>query len=198
MKIPQNYNVYIFDLDNTLYRETDYLFPAFNQIGDYVFHKTGIKSSEIARYLQDEFISEGRKNLFDKLIEKFSLDKIAVQELLQVLRNAETGTIILYQDAYDTLLSLKNLNKKIAIITNGTVQQQKNKIAHIEWKELNGYIDFVFSDETERKPSPKSINLYLVSNRISHDEVVFVGDGIEDERAATSAGIKFIKSFFKG
>lgn len=198
MKIPQNYNVYIFDLDNTLYRETDYLFPAFSQIGDYIFHKTGIESSDIARFLRDEFISEGRKHLFDKLIEKFSLNRIAVQELLHVLRTANPGTIFLYGDAYDTLLSLKTMNKKIAIITNGTVQQQKNKIAHIDWKELNGYIDFVFSDETERKPSPESINQYLEKNSIRPDEAVFVGDSIEDEHAATSAGISFIKSFFKG
>lgn len=198
MNLPETFSHYLFDLDNTLYRETDYLFPAFKEIAGIIASKTDRDAEEMARYLRVEFNQTGRKHLLNKMIEKFSITDTSITEMLHIMRTVNPGQIRMYADAYRTLIQLKNKNKKLAVITNGTVQQQKNKINHIEWGDLDGSIEFIFADETERKPSPASLNLYLKNHDLRNDQVVFIGDGVEDERAASSAKILFIKSMFKG
>ena len=45
-----------------------------------------------------------------------------------------------------------------------------------------------------RKPSPGMLNLAILENEINPDEVLYVGDHIEDKLAAENACISFIWS----
>ena len=47
-----------------------------------------------------------------------------------------------------------------------------------------------------RKPSPGMLNLAMLENEISSDEVLYVGDRIEDKLAAENACIPFVWSSF--
>ena len=57
--------VLIFDLDNTIYKERDFLFLAYQKIANTLFKK---KESEVFDFLTTEFLEKGRSCLFDKLV----------------------------------------------------------------------------------------------------------------------------------
>ncbi len=196
--LPPNYKAYLFDLDNTLYRETDYLYAAYGKIAGLISEKSNIDQNNIKEFLIAEFEKAGRKDLFDKMILKFNVKNVSTCDCLEILRTVNGVKIDLYADAYRDLVELKSSGKKLCIITNGNVRQQKNKVRLIDWKDLDGSLEFVYSNETERKPSPVSILEHINKNRIDKKDAVFIGDGAEDEQAAKAAGIGFIKSDYKG
>jgi hypothetical protein len=85
-------------------------------------------SPEVNKFLIDEFTKNGRQHLFDKLIENFKLEKTFIKDALFILRN--------YEIDYNLELSFMGLSlrhslfynkKKITILTNCNVEQQKNR-----------------------------------------------------------------------
>jgi putative hydrolase of the HAD superfamily len=198
MEFPFKYSAYLFDLDNTLYNESDYLFPAYRQIADMISKRTEGNVDEITQFLIDQFSTSGREKLFDLLFSRFNITDVSVDECLHVLRNANPGKLELYTIAYDTLIKLKNNGKILAVITNGNVEQQKNKVRCIDWKGLDKCIEFIFANATEKKPSPATINYFLGKHSVLASDVLFVGDGKEDEKAANAAGVDFMFTNFIG
>jgi HAD superfamily hydrolase (TIGR01662 family) len=198
MEIPLTFKAYLFDLDNTLYDERDYLFPAYHEIGNLAETAENRNQREIAGYLIETFQREGRTNLFDKMISAFDLKTISLDDCLRVMRNLKPGgTIKLFPGVITLLKELFEKNKIVAVVTNGNVEQQKNKVRLIDWLGLDKGIEFIYANEHGKKPSPASIQYFLNAFSISPSEAVYVGDSEEDSGAARAAGVRFIKSEFR-
>ena len=68
MKSLENYTTIIFDLDNTLYNEIEYLSRAYKFIGNKISEcNKQFLSQDIYIFLIEEFKSKGRKNIYQKL-----------------------------------------------------------------------------------------------------------------------------------
>jgi len=183
----------IFDLDNTIYRETDYLFPAYHAIGVHVSGKDNIDASAAGQFLENHFLKSGRKNLFDNFIQHFNIRNTGVEEMMNILRtNQPEEKIEIFPSVMKMLDALILQQKKIFVLTNGNPQQQRNKIACIEWGGIFNDITFIFADEIKRKPSPESIEYIIKKYELRHGDVLMIGDDISDEEAAKDAGIHFI------
>lgn len=186
------YRAYIFDLDDTLYKETDYLFSAYKQIAAYINQKYGIDAEEIFLYLQERFLECGRRNIFDKMDKHFGIEAGNIGEYLEILRSHQpSGKIPLFYEMKKLLYWLIKMKKQIFVLTNGNVQQQKNKIKHIDWAGIND-INFVFANEIEPKPSPKAVELIMNENNISKRDIVLIGDSYVDRMCARNAEIDFV------
>ena len=66
----------IFDLDNTIYLETDFLFRVYNEIS-----KTSLNTNPkiVYEFLKKTFLNEGRNNLFNKLENLFPTESFSVE-----------------------------------------------------------------------------------------------------------------------
>jgi HAD superfamily hydrolase (TIGR01549 family) len=184
---------YIFDLDNTLYPEKDYLYQIYYMIGQFVEYQETYEHDKITKFLIDEFEKEGRGRLFDKLIERFSLDASYMENFLRLMRTARLPLkLILFNEMEELLNELVNNKKQIFILTNGTPQQQFNKIMQMEWKGLQHSIRCYFCDEIARKPAPDSMYHLLEENNLKPEDVLFIGDSEEDRICALEAGVEYI------
>jgi HAD superfamily hydrolase (TIGR01549 family) len=187
-----SYQCIVFDLDNTLYNEKDYLFAAYIEVDKYLNQKYNIKPKDAFQFLVDRFNRFGRKNLFNKLIKQYNLPEETISDLLVLLRNVKIiQKIELFPEMEELLVLLKKNEKQLYILTNGNVNQQKNKIDQIDWKGVSN-ICFRFANEIEPKPSPKGINRILSDHNLSNNEIVFIGDSHEDEECATNANVDFV------
>ena len=183
----------IFDLDNTIYRETDYLFPAYHAIGIHVAEKDNIDAPDAGEFLINNFLKSGRKNLFDKFIQHFNIRNTGIEEMMNILRtNKPEEKIEIFPGIRKILDTLLLQQKKIFVLTNGNPSQQRNKIACIDWGKIFNDITFVFADEIKRKPSPESVEFILKKHELDTANVLLIGDDISDEEAAKTAGIHFI------
>lgn len=181
------YQLYIFDLDNTLYSENDYLFGAYEAIA------TALGKKEAGDFLKTTFLKEGRSNLFDKLVKEFSLDSDAMVSSLDILRTYNPqNKLSAYPDLVQLLDKLKSEGKQLALLTNGTPQQQQNKIKNIT-PALEDYFPFiVLANEIEKKPSPKAVYHILEQTGIAKEDSLMIGDDKNDEVTAINAAVDFI------
>lgn len=187
------FSLYIFDLDNTIYQEEDYLFQGYSSIAEYF---TKIDSSrnttKLLQILKNIYQTEGRDQLFNKFLKTINLDDSHIAICLNILRTFDPGEKILIYSIVRTLLSyLINKKKIIYVLTNGNTLQQKNKIKNIDWAGLDKSINFVFANESEPKPSPAGVEYILNISGIEKNKAVMIGDSETDHNCAKNSGITF-------
>lgn len=110
----------IFDLDDTLMYEIDYLKSAYREIASIVDEKNQERLYEdmFSRYERGE-------NVFEFLNVQYS--KFEIKDLLEIYRN-HFPNVHLNDHAEELLLNLKNQGYKIGLITDGRAVTQRNKL----------------------------------------------------------------------
>jgi len=167
-KLNKNYlnkfSIIIFDLDNTLFKELDYLKFAYSDIAKKIVQRyNSLKKSEITNFLVKSFEIYGRSNLYQRLIQQFKID-FTLDEFLTSLRNVKIPQDSIKINPLIKNFIINNIDKfKFCIATNGNPIQQKNKIKSIAlpFKE-NFYILYCdLLGEDKKKPSPVFISNIL-------------------------------------
>jgi putative hydrolase of the HAD superfamily len=198
MKKLEKYTTIIFDLDNTLYNEIEYLSRAYTFIGNKISQiNEHILPQDIAIYLIEEFKINGRKNIYEKLKTKFNVNNYSLSNFLHDLRNVQiTENSIQINDEYYKFI-LESINKyNFFIATNGNKIQQKNKFRSVNIPHKNHFI-IIYCDSLgvdKRKPSPFFINYISKKFHIGLNDMIFIGDSDEDFRAAANGKIDFLKA----
>jgi phosphoglycolate phosphatase-like HAD superfamily hydrolase len=188
-----NYSTFIFDLDNTLYDEIDYLFQGYKKISEYVEVRYKISSVIVEKFMILEFINNGRQNLFDVVLRHFNLPKHEIENFLQIIRTISIFPKIKLRKTYYTYLKkLNSYNKNLFILTNGNPLQQSNKIKCIDWEGIDKYIKVYFANLYEPKPSAKSLEALIKENNIEKKFCLMIGDQITDKECAFNANIDFL------
>ncbi len=189
-----NFSLYIFDLDNTIYKEEDYLFQAYKAIAARFAEILPDQSkNELFRILKDLYLKKGREKLFDKFLKIVCLDNSYLPDCLKILRSfVPEKPLEINNKVKKVLTSLKRREKSVFILTNGNIVQQKNKIKHIQWDELDKQIGFVFANEIEPKPSPAGVFHILKITGIQVEKTIFIGDSDIDQACAQNSGIRYL------
>lgn len=158
----------IFDLDDTLYPEKEYVRSGYKAIADYL----GMPETE--EKLWQYFVNGDCA--IDKLVEECEL-KVDKKELLSVYRN-HMPQIELYDGVLELIEKLLSMKVKVGIITDGRVEGQKNKLEALG---LNKHIDdIIITDELGgtqfRKPNDISYRIIQNRWRIPFAQIIYVGD----------------------
>lgn len=180
------YENIIFDLDNTIYDENEYLFACYNAI------ENNICIKGVSDFLRNQFLAAGRKNLFDLCIQHFKLNANYKPRFLEILRtNHFQKKIPTYNYFIPLVKELLQNKKKIIVVTNGNVEQQKNKIQQIEWNELDENIHFVYANMYKPKPNIDSFIEVQQNFEIDKRKTIFIGDSEVDCEYAKNLDIDF-------
>lgn len=158
----------IFDLDDTLYSEKQYV-------------RSGYK--KLAKLLGDESLTERLWSYFEK--GKSAIDEV-LNELGCMKRKAEclemyrehVPEITLYDGVTDLILELKSKGIKVGIITDGRVSRQKKKIQALGLDKLID--DIIITDSLGgvqfRKPCDIAFRIMMTKWRLNPADIVYVGD----------------------
>jgi HAD superfamily hydrolase (TIGR01549 family) len=189
-----SFSLFIFDLDNTIYNEEDYLFQAYKEIADRLAGLyPSLDSKQLFFKMKEIYNKEGREKLFDKFLLKFKIDDSHLLECLQILRSFNPAKPLeINSYSKQILKELQERDKKIFVLTNGNAEQQKNKIRHISWDGLDKKISFVFAAEFEPKPSPTGVYYILKSAGTGKRNTIFVGDSDSDKYCAINSGVIYL------
>jgi putative hydrolase of the HAD superfamily len=188
------FSLFIFDLDNTIYNEEEYLFQAYTAICNrFEAPENGYDRRSLLKLMMKIFREEGRDKLFDKFLSASGLGLSNLPECLKILRSfSPERQIPLFPKTEKILKYLIEQDRKIFVLTNGNPAQQKNKIRSLLWNNLDNKISFILANEIEPKPSPAGIFHILEITGIEKDKTLFVGDSPIDRECASEGGIQFI------
>ena len=144
----QKNRVVVFDLDDTLYKEHDYLLSAFREIAALVESRYGLSPG-----VDDQMIRWWQKdeNVFQQLIEAYKL-KLSVGDLLTVYRSHVPA--ICLDEATKHLLDRLQRHTVLGVITDGRSLTQRHKVEALGLTTYMDEHDILISEETGyEKPS---------------------------------------------
>ena len=175
----------IFDLDDTLYSEKDYVRSGYKAVAEYL----GISDAAGKLWI---YFEQGRPAIDEYLAEIGMEDKKT--ECLNVYRE-NIPEIELYEGASELIGKLRAKGIKVGIITDGRVNGQKNKISALGLEELVD--DIIITDELGGRQfrKPNDISFRIMQNRwkLPFEQLVYIGDNPnKDFQAPEQLGMRTI------
>lgn len=182
--------VVCFDLDDTLYKEIDYLKSAYREISNYAAeHCDGCSDSPmiLAAKAYDEMITTYNNggNAFECLNRFLGLN-LPIGEYLQIYRNHKPN-ISLSEDTVHVFDMLQANGYIIGLITDGRSVQQRNKIEALGLNRWIANENIVISEEFgSEKPSPTNYEFFMKRYPECKD-FTYVGDNLQKDFIAPNA-----------
>jgi putative hydrolase of the HAD superfamily len=176
----QNKRAIVFDLDNTLYDETDYfynvLFIFCQKIDKTLYTKALIDLYEIIRPFSKDIFTDLLKG-----VDLYSDENKDELFNIYVNINVKEG-IKIDKSALEFIIKLKKKNMKLGLLTNGILKAQKNKIKMLN---ISDYFDeIVYAREFGKDfEKPHNISFEAIANRLneSFNALIFIGDNPETD-----------------
>lgn len=159
--------VIVFDLDDTLYDEIDFVKSGFAAVADYIGENRELHFS----WMWETFLKNGSGTIFNQLLETFEIHS-TLQELIDVYRY-HTPDIFLSSDAKN-LLSVARSIAKTALITDGNAQTQITKYNALG---LDQWIDFPVFTALYDTSKPNPLPFKMVMEHFNGDnKFIYIAD----------------------
>ena len=157
---------YVFDLDDTLYKEIDFVKSAYNYIVKYVFLRYNIDLSEFIDYAISKNL-----NFFDLIHSNCDID-LDITTFLELYR-FHVPNIKLDSETKELFKILNREKIKYSIITDGRSISQRNKLNALSLSDRVSTI--VISQETGHE-KPHKYNFDIIQKKYSNSTFIYVGD----------------------
>ena len=166
----------VFDLDDTLYPEEQFILSGFCQVAEHLGRK-GLVANDFFHHLEQVYRKGVRGKIFDEALTLVGIKPglQLIQEMLHVYRS-HTPNIKLFPDAGE-ILSMLSAKFVLGLLSDGYLGVQINKFEALGIRHY--FHAVVFSDRFGReywKPNPKPYQAVLDQLGIAPDEALYVAD----------------------
>ena len=181
----------VFDLDDTLYGEKEYVKSGYKAVG-----KAFPQIPNMAEKLWQAF--QLGKPAIDYVLESEGLLQTEVKEKCLKIYRQHIPEIHLYESVEDIFNRLLQQGKMLGVITDGRPEGQRNKIKSLNLEKWISHI--IVTDElggiAYRKPCPIAFENMQRAMNVSFSKMVYIGDNVnKDFIAPTQLGMRCI--YFK-
>ncbi len=160
-----NKKTIVFDLDDTLIKEIDYLKSAFHEIANFVdCNDINLFDQMLNWYLV-------KQNVFENIQDRFS--KINIQDLKNIYRN-HFPDFDSNSKNRQLLIDLKQKKIKLGLISDGFSKTQRNKLKALAIEDL---FDLIIISEEFGSEKP-NINNFEIFHQFETQEYFYVADNI--------------------
>ncbi len=167
----------VFDLDDTLFRERDYVRSGFAAVADALRGRLGTRA-EYERWMWRRFASGKTRDVFDALSRHYrlGLSPARIAELVEVYRR-HSPAIRPCRGVTGLLERLRRRHLRLALLTDGYLPAQQLKLDALG---LAGWFDaIVLAERLGRdawKPSPRGFHAVRRKLRTPHHACAYVAD----------------------
>ena len=172
----------IFDLDDTLYSEKEYVRSGYKAVSDYLG----------GRYEEKLWnIFEAGKPAIDELLKELGRES-EMDKVLSVYRSHKPD-IPLYPGVAEMMEGLKARGVKVGIITDGRPEGQRNKLEALGLDVDDAIVTDELGGVQFRKPCDIAFRIMMTRWRLNPADIVYVGDNpVKDFQAPQQLGMKSI------
>ncbi len=183
-----NIKAIIFDLDDTLYDCSGTLVVRGRRQVAKTIAKLINYSEEEAYQLQLDMEEKYgvKTNIYEKIASHYHLPGTYAQELLEEFVHIDISDISVFPDVIETLKRLKAQGYRLVLVTFGDKEIQRKKIDVLGLN--NRYFDdIVITERNKSQPKKASFQEIMKRYNLQAEEVICVGDKIDDELAASKS-----------
>lgn len=172
----------IFDLDDTLISEIDYIKSGYMHVAKVFQQRYGLQYETCYNDLLSIF-NESPQKVFNRLLTKYRIDYTSetIMEIVNQYRQ-HYPKITYYSDVQPCIQMLKDRGILTGIITDGYAFGQRKKLDALNAELL--FDEIIITDELGRnywKPHPKAYELMSLKLNVAFDEMIYVGDNPEKD-----------------
>ncbi|RKR85443.1 FMN phosphatase YigB (HAD superfamily) [Mucilaginibacter gracilis] len=191
--IDKRKKAFVFELDNVLYPEKDYLLQVYYLFASFLEYKEMLDAQVLTKLMTQTFETEGAEYVFNRVQQRFNVDGQYRYNFDLLHQTARLPLkLLLYQQALSLLQDIVVDRKQLFILTNGNPLQQLNKIKQTEWHGLEQYLVCYFADEIKAKPEPDALHYILKQHNLERRDIVMVGNSQTDKLCAEASGVDFV------
>ena len=166
--------IVVFDLDDTLYEEIQFVKGGFQAVAKLLSHKLHINEKKINIRLMQILLKFGRGKVFNQLLKENNIKNLSlIKKCLSVYRS-HSPKIKLYKDA-KKLISTMNMNPYIVTDGNKIVQKRKIKFLNLENKVKKAFVTHNYGIN-HAKPSIYCFKKIKDIENIKWQEMIYIGD----------------------
>jgi putative hydrolase of the HAD superfamily len=183
----------VFDLDDTLYREHDFVAGGFRAVAERLGLASGHRSEDIHQFMMTTLDTAGRREVMPAVLNAFPQSGLEMADVVRIYRT-HVPEIRLFV-GYEQLLTELRVHYRLGLITDGTPEVQRAKCAALHLADYFHCMVFTWEHGVEReKPHSFSFRLMLDRLDVAPAETLFIGDNYEkDCRGAHGVGMKCIQ-----
>lgn len=190
----KKYKAFIFELDDVLYPQRDYLLQVYYLFAQFMEYTEQYSASAMLDFMKECCQENGPDQLFEKTAARFDIpDKYRTNfDLLH--QNARLPLkLLLYDVLLKFLQEIVLERKQIILFTQGDPLQQLNKIRQTEWNGLESYLTVYFAEEIGRKPSYAGTDFIAEKHALNKDDLLMIGNTHLDQQCAENSKINFLQ-----
>ena len=189
-------NNFVFDLDNTLFREIEWVKSALKHCAQLVGEKFGLDREEVFTVFMEGYYERGRGKVFRLALKKLGLQNDEIEKIFPYLYyryRTHKPRLTLSPEVKSTLVEMRNRGCKLGVITDGILSAQINKYQALGLEKL---VDSVVYTEVmgydKRKPNPLPFQVMKIE--LGEEGIFYyIGDNPEkDFIGAREAGYRTI------
>ena len=183
---------FIFDLDYVLFNEDLYYFAVFEKMS--LFLNLDNEKLNLMKkfYIKNKLLS---KDMLGDILKNLKLYTPHLQEKFFEFYKTVYKPLPLYRDVKEVLFALRKKDYKLGIITNGTVEAQKNKIKCLGIGKF--FDEIVYAREFGReceKPHVKPFIEICKRLKIKPNQIAYIGDNpVTDFSGAKKVGLVTVR-----
>ena len=167
----------VFDLDDTLFLERNYVRSGFAAVGEYLRRQTGRRSA-FEQWMWRRFLAGRKDGMFDALDARFDLGlgQVGIGKLIQVYRRHRPG-IRPCRGVEAVLASLRRRRLKLGLISDGFLPAQRLKLEALGLEKY--FHKVIFTEQMGRsawKPSPRGFESIRRELGVPHAGCIYVAD----------------------
>jgi putative hydrolase of the HAD superfamily len=170
----------VFDMDDTLYYESDYVKSGMHELENWIsdkYHVSGFYDIAMSFFDTGE-----RKYIFNKTLESLRIpyDEKLIQKMIHVYRSHKPS-IKLLGDAKWVLDHIVS-KVKVGLISDGYLETQTNKVESLGLAQK--FHSIVLTDQFGRdhwKPSHKPYEQTTINLQVPHEQCMYIGDNVKKD-----------------
>lgn len=168
---------FVFDLDDTLFKEINFLKSAYRLIAKNL-------ENQIGKNIYAEMIDmrEAGLSVFDEIKSKYSFEE-SIKDIVFEYR-FHFPKIELSLGALHLLKELKQRNTAIGLITDGRSKSQRNKLKALEIEHFFNHI-LISEEFGSEKPDVRNFQFYMDNFEVN--EYIYIGDNFKKDFVTPNA-----------
>lgn len=174
----------LFDLDDTLYPEQEFVYGGLQAAAHLAAEWFKIPADELFQEFWSEF-EKGNTFIFNSVLNKLTdCSNEKIEQLINIYRKHKP-TLKLFPDAEVTLKMLNRKSICVGVITDGYEQVQKSKVESLDLFNLVKFV--IYTDSFGKdfwKPDARVFEFTLNKFRIKPIESVYIGDNPQKDFVA--------------
>jgi len=178
----------IFDLDDTLYSEKDYVRSGYREVAQLLPQIENCQERLWTAFLQG-------KPAIDTVLREAGLESGQIKEKCLNAYRSQRPRISLYEGVEQMLMLLRSSGIQIGIITDGRPEGQRNKLEALGLYPLVDHVLITdeLGSERFRKPNDIAFRIMQTQFNVPYEQMLYVGDNPnKDFQAPKQLGMRWI------